>query len=267
MLQEPLRFTCLEFDGRLGQEEAETCPLLMNGVDELGEEKSLVVKLRNPDAKRGHFGPTSLTCELLSAAIARAVNLRVPDYTIATIPKDILSGVPRQWRELIVNNLGENFGSVYIPGLPTWQPTSRRPPVDFMTALEGVLTFDAILMNGDRKERKSNIITAGDRPYVLDHSLAIPVRYWPAGEYPLFPDSEVSQHCAYSVLRSQGREYEWLTAEWMENVRRADLDRFRRLIPVQWESQPGEIDRIFDFVIHRGSQFKEISSALRRVLR
>ena len=93
---------------------------------------------------------------------------------MATIHDDSL-------RRLFGSNLGDNFGVEYHEGFSTWEPTSRRCSEEFLNGLEGVLAFDAAVMNGDRKASNSNLLCRSENYYLIDHSLALPVKGWPNG--------------------------------------------------------------------------------------
>ena len=122
MLNPPLKLTSFEFRRRM--EGGLTKPLLMVAADEAGKEYQVVVKMRRPDVREGHFGATSLACELTCAVLARAVGLIVPDYAIVEIPPILAQALPDGTvRQLLLSNTGPNFGTVYQEAVFSWSPS------------------------------------------------------------------------------------------------------------------------------------------------
>jgi hypothetical protein len=202
-----------------------------------------------------------------SFAGPRRLGLPVPDYAIVNIPQKLLSTIASpEIRDLLTKNLGDNFGVEYCEGYDAWRPATKSCSDDFLNGLEEVLSFDATVMNGDRKAGNSNLLRRGEEWFLIDHSLALPVDAWPAGECPLYPDAEAKAHCAYPLLYGKGRQYENLTGAWQQAITPTELAGLRSFVPPLWESKPGDLDRIFDFLAHRPNVFNDLSAALRRVV-
>jgi hypothetical protein len=64
-----------------------TRPWIVVAEDEEGDRRKVVLKLRRPGPPvgDGHYGGTSLACELICSAIARLVGLRVPNYAVVSV--------------------------------------------------------------------------------------------------------------------------------------------------------------------------------------
>lgn len=268
MLEPPLRLLCFEYRRRLSG--GLTRPVLVAAMDEDGREYEVVLKVRQPDVKEGHYEGTSLACELIAAVLARAAGTPVPDYAVVEIPTELAPAIPdRSVRALFANNIGDNFGSIYEEGLALWDPNREpRSPV-LVDGLEDALTFDATVINGDRKRQKPNLLWRGENLLMIDHSLALPVHLWQEEDIdksPLFPESEVVQHCAFHGLAGKGREFTRATDVWAAEVGATELQRLRGFIPSNWERRRGDLDRIFRFLEARPGRFTAISADLRRVV-
>lgn len=267
MLEPPLRLVCLQYRTRL--KGGVSRPPLVVASD--GTRKiEIVLKVRHPDCRENHFEQTSLACELICAALARAVGLPVPDYAVVEVPEELPASIADPAvRELLTRNRGENFGLVYREGFMLWDPDHRSPSPDLLDGLEDVLAFDATVINGDRKRPKPNLLLRGDSLLLIDHSLTLPVFLWNATlqqESPLFPEEEVRQHCTYPVLIRRQREFRRMLERWRSCVDSMELARLRSYVPTGWERRPGELDQIFSFLYRRPLRFENISAALRSVM-
>lgn len=265
-LEAPVRLQAFEYRGRL--EGGVTRPPLMVATDNDGSAFEIVVKVRNPDVSDGHFGATSLACELICAVLARVTGISVPDYFIVEISPEMAAAVPdREAGNLLTANTGENFATLYMPGMGRFDPGVQRPSVALLDALEDVLSFDGTVINGDRKASKPNLLWRGDNIFAIDHSYAIPVILWPPATQDaaqIFPDEQTTKHCAYPALKGRGRQFDRLLARWADSLKQADLVRLRSFIPASWESSPGDLGRIFRFLGERPQVFAEISAELRK---
>jgi hypothetical protein len=92
----------------------------MAARDADGQALEIVLKVREPAARNGHFGATSLACELICAVLARSLRLSVPDYFIVEVPRSLPQYIPSDSaRRLLQNNQGLNFGTQYLEGSMT----------------------------------------------------------------------------------------------------------------------------------------------------
>ncbi len=271
MLQPPTRLTCIEVRRRIENNTA-TKPLFGRALDENGDEFDIILKVRQPDVEHGHFEATSLACELICSVIARAIGFTVPDYCIVEVRGGLLDGAPTpEIRRLLADNIGLNFGSLYIEGCAPWIPPAEgglEPDDEICADLEDVLVFDSVVFNGDRKRTKTNLLWAGYDLIPIDHSLALLAHDWTAERItasPLFPEEQIRQHCAFPSVEGHEREYLALLEIWRQNVTEADITQLRTFIPKAWERQPGDLDRIFDFLRGRSGQFDATTQHLRRI--
>jgi len=267
VIEEPLQLVAFEYRRELPG--GRTGPLLVAAMLEDGSELEVVVKLRHPDARDGHFEGTSLACELVCSVLGRAVGLSVPDYSIVEIPAELPEGVAdRRIRDLLTRNVGDNFATRYQEGYGLWNPAYRPRSSDLMEALEDVLSFDATVINGDRKAAKPNLLWRGENLLAIDHSLALPVHQWDdevIASSPLMPEAEVRAHCAFDALAGRLRQFQAMLDRWRTRVPPEDLARLRTFIPASWERRPGDLDRVFRFLTERPPRFDAIAGELRRV--
>lgn len=268
MIEPPLQLVCFEYRDRLRG--GRTRPLLVAAMDENDREYQVVLKVRHPDVKKGHFEGTSLACELICSTLARGAGLSVPDYACVEIPQELPAAVgDRPVREVLARNVGVNFGCVYHEGMALWNPDDRPRSPDLLEGLEEVLAFDATTINGDRKREKPNLLWRGENLLMIDHSLALPVHIWADEEVdqsPLFPEAEVRAHCVFAALQGKELEFRSFFDHWPIRMEDADLARLRSWIPESWERRAGDLDKILRFLQHRPRRFMDIAADLRRVV-
>ena len=269
-LTPPLRLAAIEDWGiTLG---GQTRPRVFDTCDEQGQLKAVVIKLRRPDAAigNGHYAGTSLACELICAVLARAVGLNVPDYAIVDVTQDFAESLDDDpTRDLLLNNIGPNFGSVYDQSLFEWEAPDQVRSQVLIDQLEDILTFDAIVINVDRHGSNMNLLYSHDLLVPIDHSLALPVHLWQQDMLvnPL-PHLEISirEHCAGQLLKRKDCSYRRIFDLWQESIDAQKLEELRAMLPSSWEHQRGDIDKIFTFLKGRHRHFSKISTRLKEVL-
>jgi hypothetical protein len=210
-LDQPRRLRAIEYRGRMRG--GRTRPPLVAAIDGSGHQVLVVLKLLKPGTSigNGHYGGTSLACELISAVIARSLGLSVPDYAFVEISRLFADAmVDREVRILFQSNIGLHFGSTYLEGFPNWDSSYKPPTTALIQELEDVLALDTAIVNGDRKTAKPNLLFRGTRLVMIDHSLALPVHRWSPRQIaasPLFPDAEIRAHCTYDGLSKKALSF------------------------------------------------------------
>ena len=204
-LTPPLRLAAIEDWGiTLG---GQTRPRVFDTCDEQGQLKEVVLKLRQPDAAigKGHYAGTSLACELVCAVLARTVGLNVPDYAIVDVTQDLAESFDKNpTRDLLMNNIGPNFGSVYDQSLFEWEAPDQVRSQVLIDQLEDILTFDAIVINIDRYRSNANLLYGHDLLVLIDHSLALPVHSWQQDmlvNAPPHIEINIQEHCAGQLIK------------------------------------------------------------------
>ncbi|MGH9883970.1 MAG: HipA family kinase, partial [bacterium] len=140
------------------------------------------------------------------------MGLAVPDYGVAEVDRRFADSVSDEAiRSILVRNIGLNFASVVVPGCLTWNPRQKTGSSQLESAVDDVISFDAAIVNGDRKESNPNLLWNGaDVVHVIDHGLACPVHRWDdttIEESPLLPDSEIQEHSCYRYLFGKARPF------------------------------------------------------------
>lgn len=268
----PLQLTAVEY--RKPLEGGKTKPRLVVANDERNQTKQVVLKLRLPTAsvgaREGHYAGTSLACELICAALARAIGLNVPDYAIVKITPGLANSIHEtSTRNLFLNNIGLNFGTIYHASFALWDPMSDKPSPVVIDQLEDILSFDSIIINGDRQISKPNLLYRGDEFLLIDHSLALPVHFWDQQTFASLPHilrRIIKEHCVSRHLIRRGCSYRRVFDCWQERINTQELEELRAMLPASWEHNPGDIDKIFGFLDDRNRCFADMSNSLTGVL-
>ncbi|HEX9541048.1 MAG TPA: HipA family kinase [Streptosporangiaceae bacterium] len=142
--------------------EGGSLPGLME-ADDLG---TYVVKFRGAGQ-----GRKALIAEVVSARLARACGLAVPDQVTVDLDPALAPGEPDQEvQDLLRASAGLNLGIDYLPGA-----------LDFDAAMGGVdgllagrvMWFDALVGNADRSWRNPNMLLWHGKLYLIDHGATL----------------------------------------------------------------------------------------------
>lgn len=267
-LTAPMELECVELREPLRG--GRTRPHTALAVDGEGNEHHIVLKLREPGTPRGrgHYGATSLACELVCSMLARLLGLPVPDYSIVNVSSALAEAQVSALRPLLAANLGPNFGCAYHEEYALWHPLDRPNQPGLLDGLESTLEFDATVVNGDRNIEKPNLLVHGEQLLLIDHSLALPCYLWPADvpEPVLLPEANVRRHAVYHALRKRERAFDTILGVWGTKVDSELWDAVSRQVPKEWR-EDGNLDRIDAFLRARGAHAPVITTDLRRIVR
>lgn len=155
-------------------------------ADDLG---MYVVKFRGAGQ-----GRTALVAEVVSARIARAVGLLVPELVVIDLDPELARAEPDQEvQDLLRASAGRNLGVDYLPGSFTLDPSADAVAPDEAAA---VVWFDALVQNVDRSWRNPNLLSWHGRMWCIDHGAALWFAHnWPSrASAPTRPYAQVDEH-------------------------------------------------------------------------
>lgn len=233
-----------------------TAPPLVAVQLDGGDWELVVMKLRQPGLRRGdgHYEVASLTAELSCAIIARGIGLRVPDYFIVDVPRDVARGLAYA-DSVFEQNEGVHFGFKFVRAAE-WQPTAGSA-----RALSGVLGFDVWVINGDRKVAKPNLMWDDGGLILIDHSLALPV-HQQSVPAEFMPEQVVDAHCVKPHLNSRTFQPVVELEQWASLVKFAES-----CVPTDWwRREERQIRAIFDFLREREPSLETLREAARERL-
>jgi hypothetical protein len=247
-----------------------TSPLLVDASDATGKMYTVVLKLYNPGIPNGHghYGKTSLACELICAVIAKALNLSIPEYAIVEVPSNFWQTFRGdKAKDLLKNSPGKNFGTVYKEGSYSWQMDDETlKGSKFLAIYENILSFDSAIYNDDRRCDRPNLLVQNSDIFIIDHSLALPAHQWNYNRIEvssLLDESKIAKHSLFPVLKGKKRIFNKLFKKWEHLKTQISFDEVRALIPREWQVTQRDVDKIFDFLENRHVQFQNMTNNLR----
>jgi hypothetical protein len=142
--------------------EGGSLPAVME-ADDLG---TYVVKFRGAGQ-----GRQALIAEIISARIARACGLAVPDLVLVELDPALAPGEPDQEiQDLLRASAGLNLGVDFLPGSLDF--ATGAATVD--SELAGrIVWFDALVSNADRSWRNPNMLLWHGKLYLIDHGATL----------------------------------------------------------------------------------------------
>ncbi len=151
-------------------------------------------------------GRKALVAEVVSARLARAIGLRVPDLVTVEVDPILAAANPtRRCRICSGRAAGATSASTSCPGPSTSTPAafdsrSRR-------SAGRVLWFDALVGNVDRSWRNPNMLFWHGRLYLIDHGATLTFHHnWPAADGAPARPYDAADHVAdRAARRSTGR--------------------------------------------------------------
>lgn len=163
------------------------------GIVEADDDGTYVMKLRSAGQ-----GPRVLASEVIVAALARKLELRVPDLVLLDLDGAIGRREPDpEIQHLLVTSAGMNLGMDYLPGSIGFDPTAFQ--VD-PTLAATIIWLDAFTANVDRSHRNPNLLMWHGNLWCIDHGVALGFQHnWSrADRFPTAPfdatDHVLAQH-------------------------------------------------------------------------
>jgi hypothetical protein len=206
--------------------EGGSLPAVME-ADDLG---TYVVKFRGAGQ-----GLKALVAEIISAGLARACGLAVPELVTVQLDPALAPGEPDQEiQDLLRASGGLNLGVDFLPGALDFEAGAAT--VD--AALAGrIIWFDALVSNADRSWRNPNMLLWHGTLYLIDHgaTLTFQHRWASAGQAAARP-YDISEHallgCRGLVEAADAELAPQLTAEVVRDAVAA--------VPEEWlAGEPG----------------------------
>jgi hypothetical protein len=142
--------------------EGGSLPGLME-ADDLG---TYVVKFRGAGQ-----GAKALVAEVIAAALARRLQLQVPELVFVELDPLLGRAEPDQEvQELLLASPGLNLGVDYLPRSLGFDPAADEVPAELAAA---VVWFDALIHNVDRSWRNPNLLCWHGALWLIDHGAAL----------------------------------------------------------------------------------------------
>lgn len=125
-------------------------------------------------------GPAALVAEIVVAALAECLGLRVPARVLLRLdPGFVCDDRDAELADLLRASRGLNLGLRYLPGARELGPRDAAA-LDAETATR-ILWLDRLAMNVDRTARNPNLLGWEGETWLIDHGAALPFQHdWTA---------------------------------------------------------------------------------------
>jgi len=259
------RLTAVQFDRQAAH--GRTMPGFIVAENALCDGFELIVKL----SARCDRAVTSLAMELLCACLARDLGLPIPQpYTVDITQEWIESIADPTWATAALESVPVAFGSRRVPsGFGQWVAgTSMLGPLASMAA--GVLLFDAVTDNPDRRQINPNCLQLGQEIRIFDHELCFgPILIgwtppWQVGSLQHLTTS--GNHIFRDALR--GRDIEWvgITQLWKE-LSDDTISGYEAVIPSEWGDALPHVQEALTKIKNARDHIDECAIEVQRVLK
>jgi hypothetical protein len=206
--------------------EGGSLPAIME-ADDLG---TYVVKFRGAGQ-----GRKALVAEVISARLARACGLLVPELVAVDIDPELASGEPDQEiQDLLRASAGLNLGVDFLAGAADFDSSASQVDGDLAGR---VIWFDALVGNADRSWRNPNLLFWRDLLYLIDHGATLTYQHrWESADASAARAYDISDHallrCSPRIGAADGELAGLITAEVIEEAVGG--------VPDEWlEPEPG----------------------------
>ena len=117
-------------------------------------------------------GTSALVAEIIVAALAEALGLRVPQRVLINIDDTTVSEDRNdELADLLAASRGCNLGFEWLEAAADLQPEDL-PGIDRETASK-ILWLDGLVMNPDRTAQNPNLLMRGEHLWLIDHGAAL----------------------------------------------------------------------------------------------
>lgn len=188
----------------------------------------------------------NLAREAIAACLAADLGLPVPKPWLVEIPPEIIPAVTdAQLARKLRDSCPVAFGSTRTPGFSAWT-TGQRLSDAMRPVASGILLFDAIIQNPDRRAENPNCLVRGDELRIIDHELAFAHRLillWQA-PWVLGGMNDLAapgRHIFVHELKGALIDFAPIKSRWTA-LSDARLRGYEGAIPPEWAAARADID-------------------------
>lgn len=213
-------------------------------------------------------GVTNLAREVVGACLAADLGLPVPKPWLVEIPPDIISNDPTIAEKLRCSN-PVAFGSTRSVGFSAWTPGQRLTQSMIPTAA-GILLFDGIIQNSDRRLGNPNCLVRGDDIRIIDHELAFAHKLilswkapWVLGGMNHLETPE--RHIFVDPLRTMQPDLQTIRERW-DGLSDDRLREYEFTVPAEWDEARSDVNAALDLITDARHNIGLCISELERIL-
>lgn len=244
-----------------------TQPIFLTCLDAADEDVEVVAKL----SSRCDEKAVNLAREAIAACLAADLGLPLPRPYLVDLPAVWIASVTdAPVRQALSAGCPVAFGSRLVGrGFTVWNQGMRLHPVMVPAAL-GILAFDGITANPDRRSDNPNCLVRGEELRIFDHELTfthhltIPSRKpWQAGSmnYLMSPGS----HIFRDKLRGQELNFAPIRAAWAA-LSDGRIASYGATLPLEWAGIEASVTSAVQLIKDARDRIDDCLAEVQRVL-
>lgn len=212
----------------------------------------------------------NLVREAIAACLGADLGLPVPKPWLVEIPPEIIPVVTDpQIADKLRRSCPIAFGSTRTPGFSAWT-TGQRLSDAMRPVAAGILLFDAIIQNPDRRAENPNCLVRGDDLRIIDHELAFAHRlilFWrPPWVLGGMKDLETpGRHIFLHELKGAPIDFGEIKSRW-STLSDARLEEYEGAIPAEWAAARETIDAALKLIAEARDNIDGCIGELGRIL-
>ncbi len=212
----------------------------------------------------------NLAREAIAACLAADLGLPVPKPWLVEIPPEIIPAVTdAQVADKLRRSCPVAFGSTRTPGFSAWT-TGQRLSDAMRPVASGILLFDAIIQNPDRRVENPNCLVRGDDLRIIDHELAFAHRLillwrapWILGG--MNDLAAPGRHIFLRELKGAPIDFGPIKSRWAA-LSDARLREYEGAIPPEWAAARNDIDAALKLIADARDNIDACIGELGRIL-
>jgi len=212
----------------------------------------------------------NLAREAIAACLAADLGLPVPKPWLVEIPPEIIPVVSDpKIADRLRRSCPVAFGSTRTAGFTAWS-TGQRLSDAMRPVASGILLFDAIIQNPDRRVENPNCLVQGNELRIIDHELAFMHRiilFWQApwllGGMKEFETP--GRHIFVNELKGAPVDFAPIKSRWTA-LSDARLQEYEGAIPPEWAAAYADIDAALKLIADARDNIDACIRELGRIL-
>ncbi|MBK4217250.1 hypothetical protein JJJ17_15065 [Paracoccus caeni] len=212
----------------------------------------------------------NLAREAIAACLAADLRLPVPKPWLVEIPPEIIPVVTDpQIADKLRRSCPVAFGSTRSTGFSAWN-SGQRLSDTMRPVAAGILLFDAIIQNPDRRAENPNCLVRGTDLRIIDHELAFAHRLillwrapWVLGGMRDFETP--GRHIFVQELKGAPFDFNEIKSRWTA-LSDARLQEYERAIPPEWAAARVDIDAALKLIADARDNIDACIGELGRIL-
>ena len=216
-------------------------------------------------------GVSSLAREGIGACLAADLGLPVPRAFLVNLSPEFVESVPDDAiRQRLHESSPVAFGSLRVPNqFATWAKGSVLTDIMVPDAI-GILVFDAIIQNPDRRDGNSNCLVKGSELRIFDHELAFMtggiigwIPPWKLGgsSWVAAPGA----HIFFGGLKEREIDYDPVKERWI-NLSDAVLADYQAAMPPEWAAADAAVQAALKLIRDARDDADGCLTEVRRIL-